>query len=192
MPVLDAEPCYEGILEAGREDVQRLLFWACLLSGAAGHTYGANGLWQVNTPAQPYGPSPHGRSWGDKPWQQAYQLPGSAQLGLARAFLSHFPWWKFEPHPEWVEPHWTKENYILPYAGGIPGEVRVVYTPARWDLPKLVALERGTHRASLFDPVTGKRRDLGPITVDDSGTWQPPVPPIVQDWVIVLEHAKAP
>ena len=191
MPVIDAEPCYEGILEAGREDVQRLLFWACLLSGAAGHTYGANGLWQVNTAAQPYGPSPHGRSWGDTPWERAYQLPGSSQLGMSKALLARYPWWKFEPHPEWVEPRWNKENFILPYAAGIPGEVRMIYTPARWDLPKVIGLESDDYAAYLFNPVNGQRRELGRVTPDKSGTWQPPVPPIVQDWVIVMARNKA-
>ena len=49
MPVVNAEVCYEGILEASREEVQRLMFWSDILNGAGGHTYGANGIWQVNT-----------------------------------------------------------------------------------------------------------------------------------------------
>ena len=49
MPVIDGEVCYEGIGEACRQEVQRLMFWACVLNGACGHTYGANGIWQVNT-----------------------------------------------------------------------------------------------------------------------------------------------
>ena len=65
MPVIDGEVCYEGIMEASRQEVQRFYFWACVLSGAAGHTYGANGIWQVNRREQPFGASPHGRSWGD-------------------------------------------------------------------------------------------------------------------------------
>jgi Protein of unknown function (DUF4038) len=188
MPVLDAEPCYEGILEAGREEVQRLLFWACFLSGAVGHTYGANGLWQLNTATQPFGPSPHGRSWGDLPWERAYQLPGSQQLGLAKSLLLRYPWWKFEPHPEWVEPRWNQNDYILPYAAGIPGTVRIIYTPARWDLPQVVGIEHRKYSAFLFNPVTGKQHDLGRVSSDQNGAWRPPVPPIVQDWVMVLEN----
>ncbi|MFN8009759.1 MAG: DUF4038 domain-containing protein, partial [Terriglobia bacterium] len=93
MPVVDGEVCYEGILEASRQEVQRFMFWACILSGAGGHTYGANGIWQVNTAKQPFGPSPHGRSWGDTPWDEAAQLPGSRQLGLAKSLLVRYPWW---------------------------------------------------------------------------------------------------
>ena len=40
-----------------------------VLSGAAGHTYGASGIWQVNTRAQPYGPSPriYGEAFDEDP-----------------------------------------------------------------------------------------------------------------------------
>jgi hypothetical protein len=187
MPVINAEVCYEGILEASREEVQRLMFWADILSGAAGHTYGANGIWQVNTEQQPFGPSPHGRSWGDTPWNVAYRLPGSAQLGLSKALLLRYEWWRFESHPEWAEPHWTEQNYMQPYAAGIPGEVRFVYAPASWDLPAIVDLEPGvTYHGFLFNPSTGKETDLGAINGGEQGKWQPPVPPIVRDWVIVL------
>ena len=187
MPVVNAEVCYEGILEASREEVQRLMFWADILNGAAGHTYGANGIWQVNTVEQPFGPSPHGRSWGDTPWTVAYRLPGSAQLGLGKALLMRYEWWRFEPHPEWAEPHWSERDYMQPYATGIPGELRVIYAPASWNLPKLVNLESNvTYQACLFNPSSGKETDLGPIKADDRGKWQPPVPPIVRDWVILL------
>ena len=189
MPVIDAEVCYEGILEASREELQRLLFWACILDGAAGHTYGANGIWQLNTPEQPFGPSPHGRSWGDTPWTDAYRLPGSYQLGLNKTLLLRYEWWRFQPHPEWAEPHWSDKNYIQPYSAGIPGKVRMTYVPVSWDLPKLTHLEPGApYRGSLFNPSTGKETSLGNVTGDAQGEWQPPVPPIVRDWLIVLDR----
>ena len=191
MPVINGEVCYEGILEASRQEVQRFMFWACILSGAAGHTYGANGIWQVNTEERPFGPSPHGRSWGDTPWQKAYRLPGSQQLGWSKALLMKYPWWRFEPHPEWIEPHWSKENYVLPYAAGIPGEVRVAFLPVRGDSPRWKKIEPGVnYRAYFFNPATGKQHDIGPVTPDAAGDWQAPNPPIFQDWVLVLEATE--
>jgi hypothetical protein len=187
-PVLVGEVCYEGIMEASRQEVQRFMFWSAVLSGAAGHTYGANGIWQVNTPEQPYGPSPHGRSWGDTPWQEAYQLPGSKHLGLAKALLMRYEWWKFEPHPEWVEPHWSKQEYARPYAAGIPGKVRVIFVPNIWDTLKVVGLESGVkYQAFFFHPPTGKEYPLGWITPGSSGSWEAPFTPTVGDWVLVLE-----
>ena len=83
-PVINAEVCYEGICGSSYQDIQRLIFWSCILNGACGHTYGANGIWQLNTSGQPYGLSPHGTSWGNTPWEEAYRLPGSEQVGIAR------------------------------------------------------------------------------------------------------------
>jgi hypothetical protein len=188
MPVLVGEVCYEGIMEASRQEVQRFMFWASVLNGAAGHTYGANGIWQVNTADRPFGPSPHGRSWGDTPWEVAYQLPGSQQLGLSKALLMRYPWWRLEPHPEWVEPHWSKENYLQPYSAGIPGELRILFLPPMWNPPKLKQLEPEVpYRAFFFNPVSGKEHEIGNVKADASGDWQPPDPPIFQDWILVIE-----
>ena len=69
-----------------------MMFWASVLSGTCGHTYGANGIWQVNLPGKPYGPSPHGKAWGDTTWQEAADLPASRQLGAAAKLLRTLPW----------------------------------------------------------------------------------------------------
>ena len=158
MPVLVGEVCYEGILDQNREEVSRFVFWAAILSGAAGHTYGADGIWQVNTPDQPYGLSPHGRSWGGPSWDKAAQLPGSGQLGVAKQLLSRLEWWRMEPHPEWVDPHWSKDDYQRPYAAGIPGKFRIVFVPPQWEPPTLTQLETGvSYRAYVpSDPANGE------------------------------------
>ncbi|MBN2452512.1 MAG: DUF4038 domain-containing protein, partial [Lentisphaeria bacterium] len=194
LPVINSEVCYEGIGACCREEVQRLMFWAGVLSGTCGHTYGANGIWQLNSAEEPYGPSPHGMSWGHTPWREAAQLPGSRQLGLARRLLERYEWWRFEAHPEWVRPHWTEEDYQLPYAGGIPGTVRIVYAPLAWGKPTMTGLEAGAHyHACLFDPVTGEETPLGAVDPAADGRWELPCPrlPIYQDWVIVLESPEA-
>ncbi len=69
MPVIAGESSYDGLdlREFGggvlSSDASRQMFWVGLMqNGAAGGTYGANGIWQVNRREQPYGPSPHGHS----------------------------------------------------------------------------------------------------------------------------------
>ena len=58
------------------------------VAGRAGHTYGANGIWQVNRREQPYGKSPHGgNNWGTIPWDDAMRLPGSRQVAAAKRLL---------------------------------------------------------------------------------------------------------
>jgi hypothetical protein len=188
MPVLAGEVCYEGIMEASRQEIQRFMFWTCILNGAGGHTYGANGIWQVNTEEQPYGPSPHGRSWGDVPWNVAAELPGSRHIGLGKRLLMRYEWWRFEPHPEWVEPHWSKDDYQQPYAAGIPGEIRVIFIPPAWNPPKVVSLEPTVaYRAFFFDPASGKQHDVGDVRADSTGSWAVPITPTFADWILVLK-----
>lgn len=191
MPVVVAEVCYEGILEACRQELQRFLFWTCMLGGAAGYTYGANGLWQLNGRDQPYGSEPHGGCWGDTPWEDAYRLPGSLQVGLAKQLLARFEWWRFEPHPEWVEPHASAANYMLPHAAGIPGEIRMMYVPGAVMWPVLKGLEPGVkYHAVLWNPTNGVERVVGTVAGDAQGDWRSPQArlPIAQDWVLVLRR----
>ena len=175
-------------------NVQRLMFWTNMLSGAAGHTYGANGIWQVNRKGQPYGNSPHGGNYGVIPWDEAMKLPGSQQLALAKRLLKRYPWHRFEPHAEWAS--WKNrehdDEFMVPYAAGVPGSVRIVYIPKPWPVA-IKKLENGTqYTASHFDPITGKSNDLGAVSVEAEGTWnQPPPPHVEEDWVLVLETPEA-
>jgi hypothetical protein len=192
LPVVIGEVNYEGIMESSREEIQRFIFWTSVLTGAMGHTYGANGIWQVNGREAPYGLSPHGSSWGNRPWDEAAALPGSSQLGIAKRLLERYPWQRFEPHPEWVEPHQEPEKRMLPYAAGVPGQVRVIYIPAEaswiaWRGALIVkGLETGaTYHAFYFDPTNGAEYDLGNVA-GGSDTVLPKTP-VFQDWVLVLE-----
>jgi hypothetical protein len=77
MPVIDGEASYEMLSDSLPTEWTRRMFWLCLMNGAAGHTYGANGIWQCNRPGQPHGASPHDGSYGKIPWNEAMALPGS-------------------------------------------------------------------------------------------------------------------
>jgi hypothetical protein len=196
MPVVVGEVNYEGILHNTHAEVQRLTFWVAQLSGAAGFTYGANGIWQVNRREAPYGPSPHGASWGDTPWDEAYRLPGSRQLGLAKSLLARYRWWKFEPHPEWVEPSGDAEDFEAPFAAGIPREVRIIYfyqptLPWREERMSVRDIEANViYRAFFWNPRDGSEHDLGAVEPDGEGSWTLPMQPTMKDWVLVLEREK--
>ncbi|MAG37117.1 MAG: hypothetical protein CL878_12850 [Dehalococcoidia bacterium] len=190
MPVFVSEFSYEGILGRSWEDIQRMGFWMSVLSGSAGHTYGANGLWQVNNRSQPFGPSPHGQSWGDTPWDEAAQLPGSSQLGLGKRLLERFRWWEMRPHPEWVTPASSAEHCFHPYVAGIPGELRVIYlpgVPTTRDLPLIQDIEgEVSYTALYFNPRDGTEVPLGAVRPDADGSWQPPPIPVRHDWILAL------
>jgi len=102
MPVISAESRYEGLelkpVVTARD--AREAFWAHTLnSGVAGHTYGANGIWQVNTRQEPFGTSASGLCWGNTSWDEAMLLPAARQIGLARAFLESLPRTRLVPQP---------------------------------------------------------------------------------------------
>ena len=48
LPALIGEACYEGNMRSAFQDIERYLFWTSMLSGAAGHTYGAAGVWHAS------------------------------------------------------------------------------------------------------------------------------------------------
>jgi len=213
MPVISGEASYDGLDLTewrrpgdGRPTVipssaSRLMFWACIMNnGAAGSTYGANGIWQVNRRRQPYGPSPHGRSWGSIPWDKAMRRPGSRQVGLAKRLLEEHDWSHFQPHPQWAS--WATgtraaggppppQSPIEPLAAGIAGKVRIVYVID--PRPVLVhQLQRDAHySASTFDPVTGQHTKIGQIAPSADGTWLAPVPKTDHDWVLILTRRAA-
>jgi len=186
MPVVVGETVYEGHQQTNWQDRQRFAFWSTMMNGAAGFTYGAGGIWQANGTSEPHGPSPWGITYENRPWNEAMRLPGSRQVGIGKTLLSRYQWWRFTPHPEWVEPHGTaflephskwfsvgrrwaqrKGDYRLPYASGIPGQVRVIYVPARrYDPlgPLVTNIENGvTYHASYVDPISGEKHKLGTL-----------------------------
>jgi hypothetical protein len=212
MPVLSGETAYEGHMQNNFQDIQRHVFWMLMLSGAAGHTYGAAGVWNVGVEGEP-GTTP---VYDLTTWQEGMQYPGSTQLGLGKKLLEEYPWSRFEPHPEWGEPG--------SYSAGIPGEVRFVYQPRRsvynWAGPLVKNLERNwSFHAFYFNPTNGRKFDLGtfvcvgsppkplesqtpavPARQGSSGTkpvvvwsddFKAPELPSPQDWVLVLERAMA-
>jgi len=192
LPVIDGEVCYEGIGSSSYADVQRYVFWSCMLTGTCGHTYGANGIWQVNADGAPYGASPHGASWGGPVWRDAMNLPGSAQIGFAKKFLSQFEWWRFEPHPEWIKNSaCSYEAADGCFAAGIPGEARVIFNPwyggLFWGDVPIEDIEKDVaYHAYCFNTINGETIDLGPVVPDENGSWRPPRSKIFQDWVIAL------
>ena len=154
MPAMIGECCYEGHMQNAFQVVQRYIFWGSMLSGAAGHTYGAAGIWHMSVEGDP-GITPI-YDWTT--WREGMNYAGSTELGIAKQLLEKYPWSRFQPHPEWVE--------AGSFAAGIPSEIRFVYLPRRgaynWTGPVLKGLERGvTYFAYYWNPTNGKRYDQG-------------------------------
>jgi len=219
-PVICGEVAYEGHCDRpernsfnNHDDTppfpQRFLFWTSMLQGAAGHTYGANGIWQVESPEHPHGWSgtcTENNFW-ETSWVDTMHYLGSKTLPLGKKLLERYAWWRFEPHQDWVEPagtSFTKPHFnwdynpfrkfnrmngnpFLSYAAGIPGEVRVIYIPYGAPAPKVLEIRAKNYRAFYFNPLDGTEHDLGRVK-PKSRAWQAPdVPSRELDWILVLE-----
>ncbi len=201
-PYVSGESCYEQHMQGNFADLQRQQFWGLMLSGAAGHTYGAAGIWHMGTPEE------HGNwgGWDFQPYdfttrREGMHFIGSTQLGRSKALLEEYPWQRFEPHPEWLGKDNSKNRLEKNvefvghgrFAAGIPGEVIFIYQPNRrnytWDGIQVKDIEAGDYSVFYFDPVSGRRFDHGVVTI--SGTWTSPNVPSPQDWVLVLEKQEA-
>lgn len=205
-PIVEGEIGYETLGTTHLEDFQRSAFWLAMLNEAAGFTYGATGVWEAYTADKPL----HRMRWSLLTWKEGMNLPGSYQVGLGAKLLRQYPWWRFEPHPEWVAPRGTtlleprsevygfdlgtwdaffsddfpqpmgadwpagewkarKGNFRLPYAAGIPGEVRFIYIPCsglncRSATPTVLGLEAGVrYQAYYWEPSLGIKIDLGAV-----------------------------
>ena len=175
-------------------DASRQMFWIGLMhNGAAGGTYGANGIWQVNRRDAPYGPSPHGRSWGSIPWDEAMHRPSSTQVGLAKQFFARYPWHRLEPRPEAAPgPTISRPKTISGPRRGDGDESADRLCPASSPVLVKQLAPQADYAVSLFDPVTGGQSSLGKIRTDENGAWQGPSPAGKHDWVLVLERSGEP
>jgi hypothetical protein len=188
-PVLIGEVCYEGEYGSNWEDLQRFFFWTSMLSGSCGHTYGANGVWQMNSPDAYFVGI---RTYGDAGWAETMHLPGSRQLGLAKRFLERYPWHDFAPV---VQARRYETDRISPFMAGVPGKVWMIYLAGEaldrkfWGLMGAdIAIEPDTtYRAFFFNPRDGSETDLGPVVPDAEGRWPVPQKPTREDMILVLE-----
>ncbi len=102
MPVINGEASFERLSDSLPTEWTRAMFWICMTSGAAGHTYGANGIWQNNRKGDPHGKSPTGGTYGTISWDEAMDLPGSAQVAAGKRFLERYHWPSLSPKAEAV------------------------------------------------------------------------------------------
>jgi len=88
-PVINGEAGYENLWEHDRDRVRKEA-WTVYMSGGAGYTYGANGVWNWGNPDEPV------------KGLDAIHWPGSTDMKYVVNLFSGTQWWKMTPHDELV------------------------------------------------------------------------------------------
>lgn len=197
MPTINGEAAYEMLGDKLPTEWTRAMFWLCMMNGAAGHTYGANGIWQVNRKNDPHGPSPTAKSpptgYGVITWDEAMRLPGSQQMSYGKRFFESLPWTRLKPmgeHVAWADPPKDpKEDPLFtPQMVGVDQSLRVVYGLEPRAVTVRTLRSSTKYHLFYFDPVTGERRNGPSVAADAKGEARIDAAPYSHDWVAVLKR----
>lgn len=187
MPVMSGESRYEALAIPNPlpSSAPRGAFWAHTVnSGLAGHTYGANGIWQLNGITVPYGKSPGGNNWGITPWNEAMKLEGSTQIGAARKLIESIPDWNtFQPQPEMIAGWSQQDTAVLAVTSN--NKAALAYLPSAGSISIALPTANQKYKAFWFNPITTGKETFS-VTADASGKVSATSPAIKQDWVLVL------
>ena len=192
MPVINGEAAYEKLLDTIGTEWTRAMFWLCVMNGTKGHTYGANGIWQLNRPGDPHGPSPHttGTGYGTITWEEAMRLGGSQHVAYGKRFMESLPWTELVPMTgaaAWAEPVDGDDPLYAPQACGVGERLRVVYVLEERPVIVRGLARSASYKVAHFDPVEGTRTaDVNEqASAEGEARFEPP--PFGHDWVLLLE-----
>jgi hypothetical protein len=210
-PVVDGEGGYEGYNRIEAYLTRRIAYCG-VFAGAAGYTYGANGVFgatsrptryqPANSAATTSGPAA-GAQDGEAPirtpalpWKQALQLPGSSQMQYLRNLIESRPMLLRIPD-QWLlvnDPMGTSDRIQACRASD--GSYAFIYTATGAKLEiRLIdriyeKLSGKTINAYWYDPRLGTSTFIGEFPKKDSRTFTPPSSGRGNDWVLVLDDAS--
>lgn len=195
-PIIDAEPRYENINEIARLGQRRIdaqqvrkAAYNALLSGAFGHTYGANEIWQFYMQNGEDGYGGEGLYGATIHWTEALDLAGAWQMSHMRTLFERYPWHEFEPVHQLVRSGSSAGGDFVPAAVSTKSESVIIYIPQGQTIELNINVPSLIERAEWFDPRTGEflsvpkemiqaNRFMPPAASDDLGA---------TDYVLVLK-----
>jgi hypothetical protein len=190
-PLLNGEAAYEDIynnlwqpgdttqVRTFRIDAAyvRQASYESLLSGAlVGITYGANGIWQWNTPELPGTHLPRYTA------TEAMSLPGSSHMRVLKEVMLKIPWYSISPTQNLLADFRPREK-LIPVASS--GAQTLVYIPRQTQWIKLRRFPQ-SELAQYFwiNPVSGDSSVTRQITGALLFT-----PPDTSDWILVVRKS---
>ncbi|ALI98692.1 glycoside hydrolase family 140 protein [Rufibacter tibetensis] len=194
-PVINGEPRYEdhpdrfkpeefGWMDAS--DVRSSAYWT-MLSGAAGYTYGAHGIWQM------YQANRSPISWARTSWQASLDLPGATHLMLLKKLFTAFPWQQLRNDQSLILNNNPEGEAHQVAAIGEQKDFLLAYTPMgkelKLDLSKLPANKL---EAYWFNPRDGQCKKIGEFNRTDQPTFTPWSVGRGSDFVLILLPVNSP
>ncbi|MEX2591404.1 MAG: DUF4038 domain-containing protein [Anditalea sp.] len=188
-PVIDGEPGYENIPNLLNKfnikrlddaDIRKSAYWN-MFSGAAGHTYGCNEVWQMFEKGKPplFG--------AYLPWDEAIHLPGSHQMGLLKKIFESLPWQTLHNDQKLLSPSFLGNFTTTLAMISAQKDLLLVYTPSgRPFRLKLSTLKAETVNAYWFDPVDGKIIAAGQYVTSQTVRFKPLVKKNGKDFVLIV------
>jgi hypothetical protein len=201
-PVIDLETCYPdafirpewlpALLRAGAtsrgpatdDHARRAAYWS-VFSGACGHTYGHNSIWQMYAPGRAAVLNPKAF------WYDALDAPSARQMGYLRGLMESRPFLSRVPDQSLLA---SDPGDDVDHVAATRGDgYAMVYTPD--GKPFRVRLDRLSGKqvkACWYDPRTGKAHVIGQFERSGDREFVPPgTPGVGNDWVLVLDDPQA-
>jgi len=183
-PTLDAEPCYEGHSVKhdyknglfGAWDVRRRGYWS-LLAGAAGFTYGGNGIWQMDKPGN-VKDQPHFKDF----WYDALNYEGGNQMQHLRRLAESYRWTTWIPDSTLLAESPGRVDTRIQSVRTTDGRLFLHYTTSGRPIA-LAPLPNGRWQYRWFDPRTGVTSQAKRV---QSMQFTPPTAGAGADWVLVV------
>ena len=202
-PVIDLEPCYENhpyhadgsayYTNPRKWDkktrgtaamIREQAYWA-MLAGAAGHTYGAQDVWQFydqQTVLERYSATTH--------WCQAMDYLGAVQMGIMRRLFESRAWQTLEPDQSIIVAGQGPSEDHCQAARAADGKFLFVYTPRGNTLTiDMTKIDAPNATAQWFNPRDGRATMIGQFPCAAAREFAPPSRGVDNDWVLVLDDA---
>lgn len=189
-PTVDMEPSYENHPTGANSpridshQVRKGAYWA-MLSGAAGHGYGAMDLFFMYKGED--GPFPRD---GYQSWRVAMAYEGSRQVGYMRRLFEEFAWEKLVPDQSLIVSENPEDEDHARAAIANDGGFALLYIPT--GKPVTVntgALSAGAIKATWRNPRTNEEVAGGRMPNTGVCTFAPPSQGDKEDWVLILVGA---
>jgi len=195
-PTLDGEPRYETIpvgfyFEGSNRqdrfddyDARQAAYWS-ILSGACGHTYGNNNIWQM------YDVNRNPVIDASTPWHKAIDHPGAFQMSILKKLFTSRPFHKLTPNKEIIVDGPSSWGAKIKATLADDASLLIVYSPMgeRFSLDKS-KLSGDVLAEIWFDPRYGVEFRIHSSGTRGIQTYTPPTNGRGNDWILIIEMVK--